>query len=74
MIEKKQCSVAQAEAVEQAAAEEKAAAAMKMNGFLKTRRPFDPSLWGCVRENSESKKMAIVRSWFWSSLWAAFHF
>ena len=58
----------------EAAEEEEVAAAMKMNRFLPARKPFWRSLWWCVCKDSETKKTVIVRSSFWSSFWAAFHF
>ena len=67
-------AVAKAEAAEQAATEEKAAA-MKKEWFLTSQEVIlELSLWGCVCKDSETKKMVIVQSSFWSSFWAAFHF
>ena len=77
----------EAEAAEQAAAEEQvvaaeekvaaaAAAAMKMNRIVSYQQGshFGALCGGCVCKDSETKKMVIVRSSFWSSFWAAFHF
>ena len=69
----------EAEAAEQAAAEEQvvaaeekvaaAAAAMKMNRIVSYQQGshFGALCGGCVCKDSETKKMVIVRSSFWSS-------
>ena len=70
----------EAEAAEQAAAEEQvvaaeekvaavAAATMKMNRIVSYQQGshFGALCGGCVCKDSETKKMVIVRSSFWSS-------